>query len=304
MKTLTIIKRALSLTKAKTIAYAPELLVVAGAGATIAACVFVSKNDYKFKEVLENYKETKQTIEDVEAKNLPEYTEEDAKNDMKNAVIDLGKGFVSAYWPAIASGAFAIGCNVASLCIQKRRLTALGIAYSSAVASFAAYRQAVIDKFGEAADRAILYGEETVELVDTVDGKPKAVEYVKSDRKICDTLRRFVPDDAVFAGCGANFAPMYASAIEHFAGVELESKGYMFLNELNSELGYYYTLTKEEIAQGQVLGWVYDPSKAWDQQFKIKTTKAVVDGVKGIYVEYPAPINLLGYLKGGKMRNA
>lgn len=307
----TSIGRGLSLAKGKTVAYSPEIMVIVGAAASIGAAVFAAKRTDRFKVVLDAYREDKKGIaealelaqNDDEAK--VEYTEVQARQDMISSVADLCSGFLKVYWPAITLEAVAIACNIASVSIMRKRVTAISAAYASSVAAFAAYRQRVVDKFGEAADRSLMYGDESVELVTEVqneDGSKsvKAEEHIDITGKDVETnIIRFFPNSSVYGGAGAAYGDLFGRGIEHYANLELEIKGYMFLNDLHKELGQYEKLTNQELVAGQSLGWVYDKTKPFDAQFKVKTQKAVQNGEKGLLVEFPQPVNLLSYLRNG-----
>lgn len=305
----TSITRGFSLAKGKTIAYSPEILVAAGAAASIGAVVFAIKRTPQFKVVLDAYREDKEGIakalELSQNDESVEYTEVQAREDSIGTVVDLCKGFVKCYWPTIALEALSIGLNIGSVSIMRKRVTAISAAYAASVSAFAAYRNRVVEKYGEAADRALMYGEDVVELVGEVQNEDgtktvKAEEHIDITNKDVETnLVRFFPNSCVYGGAGAAYGDLFGKSIEHYANLELEIKGYMFLNDLHKELGQYDHLTNQELVAGQSLGWVFDKTKPWDGQFKVKTQKAIQDGEKGLLVEYPQPINLLSYMRNG-----
>ena len=140
--------------------------------------------------------------------------------------------------------------------IQEKRLVATMAAYSALDTGFRKYRERVIDAEGEESDRKYMYGVDISEDKETYTDE----EGKKKTRKI--HYETIDPDElSVYSRCFDQFNsdewrndPIYNQA--YLRGIQetfnniLQTKGYVFLNEVYKELGF------REVPMGQVVGWL------------------------------------------------
>lgn len=240
--------------------YSPEILAVTGVVGIVASTVMACKATKKIDSILEESKTAIDKIHDVS--NNPffddRYSEEDAKKDLTITYVQTGLKVAKVYAPAVILGAISISCMLASNNILRKRNAALAAAYATVDRSFKAYRKRVVERYGEQVDKELKYNIQKKEIEETVvdeKGKEKTVKKTVDviDPKVIDNYDRIY--DCGCAGWDKNpeFSLMYLRAKQSYLNDKLIAKGYVFLNEVYKELGY------NEVPEGQVVGWVYDP---------------------------------------------
>lgn len=262
MKTLKLknnVTRAISMTGLKLKKHSPEILAAVGTVGVVASAVMACKATLKVNEILDETKETLDTIhETVENPEMEEhYTTDDAKKDTAIVYVQSGVKLAKLYGPSVAVGAASLACLLGSNHILRKRNIALAAAYTAVDKGFKAYRSRVVERFGEELDRELRYNikaKEVEEIVTDENGEEKVV-----------TSTVEVPefnDHSEYARCfdetclGWNRDPdynfMFVKQIQNWANDRLDSKGYVFLNEVYEMLGFNKTRA------GQEVGWVKD----------------------------------------------
>lgn len=278
------VRRSASVAAFKFRKHSPELLVVAGIVGGVVSAVMACKATTKLDAVLENAKFEVDAVKsaaekgEVEIRNeetqeleVVEYTQEDYKKDIALTYLKNGANVGKLYGPALAVGAASIGCILASSNIMHNRNAALASAFATVSNSFKSYRGNVIDRFGAEVDKQLKYNIKSVEVEETVvngKGKEKVVNKtvnVINPSDISEYARFFekytkdANGEVIINSNWENdneYNLMFLKAQERYANDLLKAKGMLFLNDVYEMLGL--PITKA----GQIVGWVYDKTKA------------------------------------------
>ena len=248
--------------------HSPEILITAGIVGTVTSAVMACKATTKINGILEDTKNQVDTIHAAAEKgnvNGTAYTEEDAKKDLTIVYVQTGVKFVKLYGPAVALGALSLYGIVKSHNIMTTRNAALAAAYATVDKGFKEYRGRVVERFGKELDRELKYNikakEIEKEVVDEETGEIKTVKEVVQTAEIQEPsdYARFFDECSPNWTKDANYNLTFLKGQQAYANKVLQTKGYIFLNEVYEMLGL--PKTKE----GHVVGWVYNPNDPdWD----------------------------------------
>jgi hypothetical protein len=243
--------------------HSPEILVVAGVAGTVVSAVMACKATTKVSQVKEEHNKQIETIHtSVETGKTPageDYTEEDSKKDLTLVYVQTGLKYVKLYGPSVILGSLSIASIFASNNIMRKRNVALAAAYATVDKGFKAYRNNVIERFGEEVDRQLKYNIKATEIEETVvdeNGEEKTV------KKTVDVVNpewgsvyaRFFDEASPYWEKDSEYNLMFLHTQQNYANDLLKAKGRVFLNEVYSMLGI------PPSKAGQVVGWVYDPT--------------------------------------------
>ena len=254
------INRAVNKVAFKMKKHAPEILVIAGVGGTIVTTVMACKATTKIDEVLAENKEqiakTKYYVEETGFSD--KYTEKDYQKDLTVMYTQRGLKLFKLYAPAIAVGTISITAILAGHNVLKKRNVALAAAYEVVNKNFKDYRGRVIDRFGNELDRELRYNirKEEVEktVIDEKTGKERTVKEITeiADIDPSSEYAKFFDESCPGWTKDPEYNLMFLRNQQQYANDLLESRGYLFLNEVYEMLGIQRT------RQGQVIGWIYD----------------------------------------------
>lgn len=242
--------------------HSPEILAVVGVTGTIASGVLACKATLKVNDIVDEAKETIETIHDAvenhrHTSDGEEYTEEVAKKDLTIVYIQTGVKFVKLYGPAVALGVASIGCMIGSNHILRKRNIALAAAFKAVDTSFKEYRGRLIDKFGKDLDRELRFGIKAKEVEETVvdeDGKETTVKKTVevADPNVTHSIYS-IPWYEGNAGYtkNAELNKVFLIQQQNYANDKLKLNGILTLNEVYDMLGAPRT------KYGQIAGWVY-----------------------------------------------
>ena len=243
------ITRAMGRTKVKAIHAAPSAMTVAGVVSMGASVVVAVKRSKSAEPVYERLHTELGRVKEVrEAFGEDHYSKQDHITDLTRLYFEAAKGYLKAYWPAIALSVAGAGLVFWSHGILKGRNKALGAALMATTQAFAKYRQSVADEVGEERERELAMGrkvekkDEDILSVDPTD-MPKSPYAVFFD----DDVREWQPQKEL------NLA--FLQNQERWLNDRLRHKGYLFLNDVYDALGIKRTKI------GQIVGWV------WDEKF-------------------------------------
>ena len=245
----------------------PTILIGAGIACTLAGTVVACKATLKAPPIIEEHQEKLETIQKAEEQQGVEmadnpglmisYTEQDAKKDLIKTYASTGLKLGKLYGPAILLTGVGISCILGSHKILLKRSVAISAAYATLDSCFKEYRQNIIDKYGEEADKEARF-DIKAKKVKGKDGNPDTVTYEATDK----TEKRyqyhsgyekfFAKGYSEFWEDNAEYNLMFLNRMEQYCNDQLKSKGRLFLNEVYKMLGF------EETKAGQVVGWVYD----------------------------------------------
>ena len=254
------INRAVNKVAFKMKKHAPEILVIAGVGGTIVTTVMACKATTKIDEVLaENKEQIAKTKNYVEETGFSDkYTEKDYQKDLTVMYTQRGLKLFKLYAPAIAVGTISITAILAGHNVLKKRNVALATAYEVVNKNFKDYRGRVIDRFGNELDRELRYNirKEEVEktVIDEKTGKERTVKEITeiADIDPSSEYAKFFDESCPGWTKDPEYNLMFLRNQQQYANDLLESRGYLFLNEVYEMLGIQRT------RQGQVIGWIYD----------------------------------------------
>ena len=250
----------------------PEILVVAGVIGTVTSAVMACKATLKVNDVIDETKETIETIHDCIGKGLKtadgeEYTQEVANKDLTIVYIQTGWKFAKLYGPAVLLGAASIGCMIGSNQILRKRNIALGAAFTAMDKSFKEYRGRVIEKFGKDLDRELRFNTKAKQIEETVvdeNGKEstvtKTVEIV--DPNVTHSIYSVVFCEGNTGWTkNAELNKVFLLQQQNYANDKLRLNGVLTLNEVYDMIGAPRT------AYGQLAGWVYTEDSSVGDNF-------------------------------------
>lgn len=250
-----------------------NILLGAGLVAGLGTVILASKGTLAAKDIITEHKQNAIDIKEA-AEESEEYRDsQSCKNDKIMNYVQTGTKLAKAYAPSVVMGATSVCCILAQHKMMNNKVVKLeetvasvSAAYIAVDSAFKKYRKRVIDKYGEAEDRYLRYGEETEKIdITEVDEKGKTKKK-KVEKKVIGDLD---PSDYAkfFDATSAEFIfqdpqhykPDWDANIrflniqQSYANAKLEKEGYLFLNDVYDMLGIPKTKA------GQVVGWIYDP---------------------------------------------
>ena len=248
--------------------HSPEILMGVGVVGVVTSTVMACKATMKLNDILEESKETRDKIKEVEnnPKYEDKYSPEDAKKDLAINYVQTGMKVAKLYAPAVLLGGASLGCLLASNDILRKRNAALSAAYMTVDKSFKEYRNRVTERFGEEVEKEIRYGIKAEQLETTVvdeDGNETTVtDTIKTmDPNLYSDYARFFDAASPYWQNDPEYNLMFLKAQQQYANDLLRAKGRLFLNEVYDMLGL------ERTKAGQVVGWVYNPENPTGDNF-------------------------------------
>ena len=239
--------------------HSPEILMGVGVVGVVTSTVMACKATMKLNDILEESKETRDKIKEVEnnPKYEDKYSPEDAKKDLAINYMQTGMKVAKLYAPAVLLGGASLGCLLASNDILRKRNAALSAAYMTVDKSFKEYRNRVTERFGEEVEKEIRYGIKAEQIETTVvdeDGNETTVtDTIKTmDPNLYSDYARFFDAASPYWQNDPEYNLMFLKAQQQYANDLLRAKGRLFLNDVYDMLGI------EKTKAGQVVGWVYD----------------------------------------------
>ena len=241
--------------------HSPEMLVIGGTIGLVVGAVAACKATLKVDEVTAKAKEDVEKIHEATEKGVTaageEYTLEDSKKELAIVYIRTGVEFAKLYAPAIIIGGASIACILAGNNLFKKRNAAIAAAYATIDNSFKEYRSRVIERFGKDLDRELKYDIKAVEVEETVvneDGSEQTVTRTvhRVDPSTISDYARVYHEGNVGWSKDPEFNLMFLKSQQEYCTKILQTRGYLYLNEVYELLGFPKT------AAGQTIGWIYD----------------------------------------------
>ena len=248
--------------------HSPEILAGVGVVGVVASTVMACKATMKLNDILEESKETRDKIREVESNPRYEeqYSHEDAKKDLVINYTQTAMKVAKLYAPAVILGSASLGCLLASNDILRKRNAALSAAYMTVDKSFKEYRQRVVDRFGEEVEKEIRYNIKAEEVTSTVvaeDGSETTVtETIKTmDPNLYSDYAKFFDEASPYWQKDPEYNFMFLKSQQQYANDLLKARGRLFLNEVYEMLGI------DKTKAGQIVGWVYNPENPIGDNF-------------------------------------
>ena len=244
--------------------HSPEILLAAGIITGVAGAVTACKATLKVNKVLEETKENVEKIHEASKNGVTQagesYSQEDAKKDLTISYVQTGVKLAKLYGPSIILGGLSVTCILSSHNMMKQRNVALAAAYAAVDNGFKKYRGNVIERFGERVDKELKYGLKAVEIEETVVDENGEEKTITKQVDIIDEYADLSPYAKFFDELSMEWTKdpeynlMFLKTQQAHANDRLKARKRVFLNEIYEMLGL--PITKE----GQVVGWMYDPS--------------------------------------------
>lgn len=241
--------------------HSPEILVAAGVVGVVTSAVMACKATTKVNDILDEAKELVDGVHAVvnDPVKAEEYSEEDSKKALAIVYARTGLKLIKLYGPSIALGTVSLGCIVYSNRILNKRNAALAAAYATIDRSFKDYRGRVIERFGEELDRELKYNIKSKEVEEVTVNEDGTETVVKKRIDVANPegyseYSRFFQEGCIGWEKNAELNMFTLKQVQNWANEKLQSKGYLYLNEVYEMLGI--PMTKA----GHVVGWIYDPN--------------------------------------------
>lgn len=264
--------------------HSPEILVISGIVGMTASAVLACKATTKAGTIIEETKnsmhdlhlvsiaagiESKNkdafTHEDIEKINLlkkredvKSYTKDDLKKDTTITYAQTTVKFIKLYGPAVVLGIASITSILAGHNIIRKRNVALAAAYATVDKSFKQYRSHVVERFGDELDKELRYNIKAKEIEKTVTDEKGKEKKVKEVINVADDPNKYSDFARIFDEYCVGWSKdpesnlVFLKQQQNWANEKLQSKGYLFLNEVYEMLGF--PITKA----GASVGWIYD----------------------------------------------
>ena len=262
----------------------PTILLSAGLIGSVAGTVLACKATTKLSDIIKEYEnQCDQTYIAADREDLPQYTEDDATKDRKIILGQTIAKCLKIYTPAIITTTLSFSCIIYSHKIMRNRCLALAATVTALDTAFKNYRKEVSDRFGEDVEHEIRYGIKNEEITTVDEDGNEIKKTVKTTNgniyspyaKIFDELNENYESDS-------EYNLMFLKAQQNYANDLLQSRGYLYLNEVYDMLGMAKTKA------GQVVGWIYDPEKNVEHDNYVdfglyntnkKSSKDFIDGI-------------------------
>ena len=232
--------------------HTPTILTATGIVGVVATTVLASKATLKLEPIIDEMDESLAVAKNVRVEAPENYSERDYTKDLTRAyttaVVKVGK----LYAPAISLGVLSISCLISSHGIMQKRNVALAAAYKTVEEGFSAYRQRVIEKFGEEKDQEIrIQSMKTLEVEekDPKTGKTTTTKVFDPNR-VSDYARFFDESNPNWRRADDQLNFFFVKQAQTYMNNLLQARGHVFLNEAYDALGIPRTQA------GAVVGWV------------------------------------------------
>jgi hypothetical protein len=249
--------------------YAPEILTGVGIAGVVTSTVLIARASTKVEVVMMNHDSR---IADAKFQKVEQILD-DTRGEVHEDSLDLEKvklegkellpiyahtslDILKLYGPGVSMSAGSIIAILAAHGIMKRRTVALMGAYKAVESAFSAYRQRVIEEFGDEKDRDFRLGFRTEKIKDEETGKSTVVR--RFDPNHTSLYARFFDEGNPNWVNDPEYNLMFLKNMQSYMNDKLMIRGYLFLNDVYDALGM------ERSSQGQVVGWVVDPSNNGD----------------------------------------
>ena len=240
--------------------HAPEILiiggVVTGVASTVCACIATTK----MTEVIGEAQAELDAIEETKQKKPEEYTEAEVKKDKMKIYARTAGKTAKLYLPALLLGGASVAGILGGSGILNKRNASLAAGLAASTASAKELRDRIIERYGEDVYNELKHGVKNVEVKEQItdeNGKTKTVKKnvpVVDDDKVFEGYQRCFDRRNPFWDKDIAYNWMFLRFKQNYFNEKLRADGYVFLNDVLTELGFPKTRA------GQEVGWIYDPN--------------------------------------------
>ena len=268
--------------------YAPEVLMVGGGIGCIVGAVMACKATHDgLDDILEEHKEQMEEVrkEDGDAKKQKTVAVY-AKTSLKVARL---------YAPSITVEALSLASIFASNNIMRKRNMALIASYTAVDKAYRAYRNRVVERFGEEVDKQLLTGthEEKIEeeYIDENGKKKKRKQTINvADPNAESIYMKYIVPGNPYYEKDPDYMRMFLGNQMDLFNSKLRTKKFVCLNEVYQALGF------QETKAGIVCGWRLHPNNPnADRKIIFTVHECCLPGEDGGYVHaYSIDFNVDG----------
>lgn len=217
--------------------YAPTILTIASAGATLGAVGTTAYATWNAKDIIEEHNEE---VSEINEKIKKDGLKEDKKRLVERyqkTSLDLADLYLA---PLILTG-ISVGAGIASNKISNSRIAALGTSLTLLTQKFEKYRNRVKEKYGKEAEEDILYGAKEVEK-EVVDKKGKVKKVKEKQYDVNDVVSNpcaILLGDGIDSNLQGNYWYDIAllQSIEKRLTYDINANGYILMLDIANALG-------------------------------------------------------------------
>lgn len=256
----------------------PTILFGAGVVGMVGSTVLACRATLKMHEVLDTAQEDLGQARKLAHFQDERYTETDRKKDTAIIYARSAGKVGRLYAPSIILGAASIACLTKSHNILQERNLALAAAYTAVDEAFKAYRERVVEKYGEEEDRNLRYETEVVTGYDPETDKP-IEETILAESNGKSMYARWFDDQSSNWSEEPYYNFAFLRSAQNWFNDMLRSRGHVFLNEVYDHLDIPRT------RPGSVVGWIINDNGDNFVDFGIfedeEKTRGFVNGREG-----------------------
>lgn len=227
----------------------PQIMFGAGVVGIVGAGVLACRATLQLDETIERQMKRELDIQSLTDKRSDGFEPELYDKHMATAKVKFVMDIAKLYAPAVGLTVVSIALLTGSHVTLTRRNAAAAAAYATLNEAYGRYRAGVIEKYGNDEDDYFRHGVVTVEESVTDDaGKVKKVKQKRSGG-LSEYAQLFTEGNENWRP-GGNTNWFFLHAQERYWNNQLQTVGYVFLNDVLKSLGL------QETRAGQVVGWV------------------------------------------------
>lgn len=250
--------------------HTPEICLIGGLAGLTGAGIWACKATTHLPELVERHEDLMAEVHQMEEctdnpgkivwdaltkQRVEVYTTQEIRTAKAKAYLQIAADYMKLYGPPVALGFASGGLIVWSHNVQQRRYLGAVAAYNGAMGAFEAYRERVREELGDEADERFRYGYKKDQRVSEVtDEKGKK----KKQKEDILTLDAGEPSQyaRIFDETNPNWEKspelnmMFLRSWQTYFQNTLNSRGYVFLNEVYDALGFEMT------SAGALVGWM------------------------------------------------
>ena len=230
----------------------PALLVGGGSVLVLTGTVLAATESFKAGKILEEHREAMGQIKEAAELAPEDYSARDRKKDTTLVYAQTTGKFIKLYFPAFACEVAGITCILAGFNILRRRNAVLTAAYAELLKTYNNYRGKVIEKYGEDADKEILYSGADTEVEVDKDGEVVGETKVAGNRTDCSEYARFFDPSCPNWTSSPEYNIEFLLTAEKWFNDRLDKVGSVLLHEVYDYLGF------ERTPGSCVVGWKKD----------------------------------------------
>ena len=239
--------------------YAPEILTGIGVTGVVASTILIARASTKLEPILDKHEvalaQNKSAAELVDSDGNKAFSDKEVKRDVVKVYAHTSIELIKLYGPAVSLSVGSLISILAAHGIMKRRLVVMTGAYKAVEGAFMAYRQRVIEEFGEEKDRDYQLGIRREKIEDET-GKKKTV--ATFDPNHVSLYARWFDEGNPNWKPDPDYNMAFLKSQQNYLNDLLQIRGFVFLSEVYDALGF------DPSPQAQVVGWVMDKKNGGD----------------------------------------